>query len=181
MKINLIAAMDQQRGIGKNNRLLFRISEDLKRFKELTTGHPVIMGRKTYESIGRVLPNRTNIIVTRDPSFKVAGAIIAHSLEEAIAFANRHSGKAQPHPESKEDAGQASMTEDKHEVFIIGGGQIYAQAIDMADKLYLTIVEGDFGADTFFPDYSAFTKVIKKEERESEGYKYTFLELEKEG
>lgn len=148
--------MDEKRGIGKNNQLLFKISEDLKRFKELTTGHPVIMGRKTYESIGRLLPNRTNIIITHNSSFIIQGALIAGSLEEGIELSKKSGGRK--------------------EIFIIGGGQIFAQAIGIADKLYLTLVNGEYDADTFFPDFSAF-KVVKREDRESEGYKYKFLEL----
>lgn len=159
MRISIVAAIDEKRGLGKNNDLLFRIPEDLKRFRESTDGHPIIMGRKTFESIGRVLPNRTNIIITRDKNFKAAGTIVAHSLEEALLFAQGKPGN--------------------EEVFIIGGGQIFAQALPLVQKLYLTLVEGDYGADTFFPDYSEFKKVVSKQSRESEGFKYRFLELER--
>lgn len=158
-KLCIVAAIDEKRGLGKNNDLLFRIPEDLKRFRQLTAGKPVIMGRKTFESIGRVLPNRTNIIITRDKNYKAAGTIVAHSLEEALR--------------------QAQGKPGKDEVFIIGGGQIFAQALPLVDKLYLTLVEGDYGADTFFPDYSEFKKVVHKQTGESSGYKYTFLDLER--
>ncbi len=151
--------MDEKRGIGKNNGLMWHIPGELPRFKQITMGHPVIMGRKTFESIGRVLPGRTNIIITQNPNFKAQSCQIVGSLDEAF----RH---AQGEPGSEE-------------VFIIGGGQIYQQAIDKADRLYLTLVEGDFGADTFFPDYSNFTKVISEEDREDSGYKYKFLTLER--
>lgn len=156
--ISIIAAMDEKRGIGKDNKLPWHIPEDLKRFRALTSGHPVIMGRKTFESIGRLLPKRTNVIVTKDPSYKVDGAIVVHSLQEALDIAKQ---------------------KEQNEVFIIGGGQIFQQALPLADKLYLTIVKGSFPADTFFPDYSAFKKVVAEEKRESGGYWYTCLELER--
>lgn len=155
--ISIIAAMDEKRGIGKNNQLLFKIPEDFKRMKQLTTGHPIIMGRKTFESIGRALPNRTNIIITRDQNYKVDGAVIVHSLEEAIE-------KAKESPGSEE-------------IFIFGGAQIFEQALPIVDRLYLTVVKGDFNADAFFPDYSMFKKIIHKEEHESNGYRFTFIDL----
>lgn len=158
-KVCIVAALDEKRGIGKNNDLLFRISEDLKRFRELTNGQPIIMGRKTFESIGRVLPNRTNIIVTRDKNFKAAGTIVVHSLKEALR--------------------QAQGKPGNEEIFIIGGGQIFAQALPLVQKLYLTLVEGDYTADTFFPDYSEFKKIVRKQSGESGSYKYTFLDLER--
>ena len=156
--ISIIAAIGQNRELGKDNKLLFHIPKDLKRFKKITFGHPVIMGRKTFESLGKPLPKRTNIIITRNRNYKAKGCIICHSLINAIEIAQKKS---------------------KNEVFIIGGGQIYKQAIKLADKLYLTIVKGEFEADTYFPDYSQFKKVIKEEKKESKGYKYMFLELVK--
>lgn len=165
MRISVVAAIDEKRGLGKNNDLLFRIPEDLKRFRQLTAGKSVIMGRKTFESIGRPLPNRTNIIITRDKNFKAEGTIIAHSLEEALRQATAVSS--------------AESAQGLQEIFIIGGGQIFEQALSLVDKLYLTLVEGDYGADTFFPDYSEFKKVVHKQMRESSGYKYTFLDLER--
>lgn len=157
--ISIIVAMDEKRGIGKNGGIPWHIPEDLKRFKAITSGHPVIMGRKTFESIGHPLPNRTNIVVTRDKKKTISGTIMANSLEEAIRLAQGKPGS--------------------DEISIIGGGQIYAQAIRLADKLYLTIVEGTYDADTFFPDYSAFTKEVSRESHESDGYKYTFLDLQR--
>ena len=159
VKLSIIAAIGDNKALGKDNKLIFRISEDLKRFKEITSGHPIIMGRKTFESIGRPLPNRTNIIVTRDKDFKVDGCEVAHSVEEAVEVAKK--------------------VEDI-EIFIIGGGQIYKQSITFADKLYLTIVEGEPEADTYFPDYAEFKKIILEESHETDGLKYKFLELEKE-
>ncbi|HSX40020.1 MAG TPA: dihydrofolate reductase [Candidatus Saccharimonadales bacterium] len=158
-KISIVAAMDEKRGIGKNNDLLFRIPQDFKRMQLLTTGHPIIMGRKTFESIGRVLPKRTNIIITRDAGYKVEGAVLAHSLEQALELAKKSPGS--------------------DEIFIFGGGQIFEQALPFVDKLYLTIVEGDFGADTFFPDYSIFRKKLKEEKHQEGQYSFTFLDLEK--
>lgn len=160
-KISIIAAIGRNRELGKDNKLLWNIPKDLKRFKKITFGHTVIMGRKTFESIGYPLPNRTNIIITRDTKYKIPdtkNVVITQSLEEAIAL-----GKKIEHKE----------------LFIIGGGQIYQQAIKFADKLYLTIVEGEYEADTFFPDYSMFTKKVFEEEKESDGYKYRFVELER--
>lgn len=159
-RVNLIAALSENNALGKDNKLIFKIPEDLKRFKEITSGHPIIMGRKTYESIGYPLPNRTNIIVTRDKSYKAEGCEVVHSLNEAIEVAKRNPPVG-------------------GEIFVIGGGQIYKEAIGIADKLYLTIVEGKYDADTFFPDYSDFKKVIHSESHESAGYKYKFLDLEK--
>jgi len=160
-RVSIIVAIDDKRGIGKNNDLLFKISEDFKRMKTLTNGHPLIMGRRTFESIGRVLPNRTNIIVTRDSRFQFEGTVVVNSLEEGLEKAQKASGS--------------------EEVFIFGGGQIFKEALEkgLIDRLYLTIVKGNYEADTFFPDYSAFTKVIEKEEHKEDGYQYSFVTLEK--
>lgn len=159
-KISIIVATTKDRLIGntKTNDLLWHIPEELKRFKQITIGHPIIMGRKTFESIGRVLPHRTNIIITRDTNFLVPQAVVVHSLDEAI---------------------QRAATIDANEVFIIGGGQIFEQALPLTDKLYLTIVEGNFRGDVYFPDYSIFNKIIFQQKQESDGYRYTFYELEK--
>jgi dihydrofolate reductase len=157
--ISVICAITQNRAIGKNNQLLWHIPEDFKHFKETTSGHPIIMGQRTYESIGRPLPNRTNIIITDDQSYQVEGCVIAHSIDEAIE--------------------KASVV-DQEEIFFIGGGMIYRQAVPIADKLYLTIVEGEFEADTFFPEYAEFTKTVSERESCDEKYKYKFVELVRE-
>ncbi|MDO8496986.1 MAG: dihydrofolate reductase, partial [bacterium] len=115
--------------------------------------------RKTYESIGRPLPKRTNIIVTRDINFKADGCVIVHSLEEGI---------------------EVGKTDEKEELFIIGGAQIYTQGLQYADRLYLTLVEGEFDADAFFPGHPEFTKVVSEEKGEENGFRYTFVTLEKE-
>lgn len=155
--LSIIAVIGKNRELGKDEKLLWHIPGDLPRFKKLTMGHPVIMGRKTFESIGRPLPGRTNIVITRDPSYTSEGAIITSSLDEAI-----EKGKAVPGAE---------------EIFVIGGGQIFAQVIDKTDKLYLTVVDETADADTFFPDYSRFTNVISKEANEGEGHRYTYYVL----
>ena len=158
MKISIICAMDEKRGIGKDNKLLWDIPADLKRFRAITSGHPIIMGRKTFESIGRVLPNRTNIIVTHNSSFIIPNSITVSSLEDAFEKAKSKQGS--------------------EEVFVIGGGQVFQQALPLASRLYLTIVDGDFEADTFFPDYSMFIKKIFEESHVEGKYRYTFVDLE---
>lgn len=165
--INIIAAIGQNRELGNNNGLLWHLPEDLKRFKELTNGHPVIMGRKTFESIPakfRPLPNRTNIVVTRNLDLALPKDVLAAlSLEEAIVLAKTAPGN--------------------DEIFIIGGGQIYTEALanNLADRLYLTLVEKSFPeADVFFPDYqNIFTKQTSRENKESEAFRFAFLTLEK--
>src|SRR3989344_3880057 len=146
--ISIIAAVGRNnRAIGKAGALLWRISDDLKRFKVLTAGHTVIMGRKTFDSIGKALPNRTNIVITRNPYFKADGVIVVKSLEEAIQ-------------KSLDSQNLARDTDNKNsEVFIIGGGEIYRQALQFCEKLLLTEVESDAEGDTFFPDWrNDFTK-----------------------
>lgn len=154
--VSIIAAIGENRELGKDNKLLWHIPADFTRFKEITFGRPIIMGRKTYESIGKPLPGRTNIIITRDNNYQQEGCLVTHSLKEAIS---------------------AAKNKDEKEIFIIGGGQIYQQAIGIADKLYLTIVKGSFDADTFFPDYSRFKKIVFQKEGQFNQYNYTFLEL----
>ena len=164
--ISIIAAIDSKRGLGKNNDLLFKIPEDFKRMQKITMGHPIIMGRRTFESIGRILPGRTNIIITRDPKFNLAfqglalEGYLASSLEEAIEIAKKSPGS--------------------EEIIIFGGGQIFTEAVekDLVDILHLTVVEGDYKADTFFPDYSKY-KEIKREEISDKNYKFSFLTLMK--
>lgn len=161
--ISIIAAISENRVIGNNNKLLWHIPEDFARFKKITSGHLVIMGRKTYESIGKPLPDRINIIITHDENYKTEGCLVVHSLEKAIKLA-----KEMP-------AGAEAMAGE--EIFIIGGGQIYQQAIKLADKLYLTVIKKDFTGDTYFPDYSRFKKIIYKKDGKSGTLEYTFLEL----
>jgi dihydrofolate reductase len=133
MRISLLVAMDENRGIGIENRLPWHLSTDLKRFKTLTMGHCLIMGRKTYESIGRPLAGRTMIVITRNPAYRTNGCLIAHSVEEALNLA--------------ENSGES-------EVFVIGGGEIFLQTVDLADRIYLTLVKSQVIADTSFPEIS---------------------------
>jgi dihydrofolate reductase len=154
--VSIIAGIGKNRELGVENKLLWNIPEDMQWFREKTKGHPVIMGRKTHESIGRLLPNRPNLIITRDATYTSAGAIITSSLEEAIEKAKQM---------------------DEKEIFIIGGASVYAQAITIANKLYLTVVDHTFEADAFFPEYSRFKTVAYKKESHDENFRYTFYEL----
>jgi len=160
-KISLIAAIGKDRELGRGNKLLFDIPEDMKLFREKTSGHVVIMGRKTYESIGRPLPKRTNIIISRDKNYEVPeGVIKTTSMEEAIELA------------------KTVEKGERGEVFVIGGAQIYALAMPFADKLYLTVVNKTVkDADAFFPDYSEFTKVLFERHSRDKNYSYTFVDL----
>ena len=175
-KISIVVAVTKKdAAIGNGGKLLVHISDDLKRFKALTLGHPVIMGRKTYESIGHPLPERTNIVITRNPDFKAAGVIVAPSVEEAI-----ERGREVSRSDLKSE--ERSDLKDSDEIFIIGGGEIYKQGLPYTDKLYLTIVDSDAQGDVFFPDWRKdFTKEVFREERidEKTGLKYTWIDLER--
>lgn len=159
--------MDEQRGIGKDGKIPWQIPEDMARFKQLTTGHPVIMGRVTWDSIPRKfrpLPERPNFVVTRDSSLSVPGVSVAHSIDEAILFASQV---------------------DREKIYVMGGAQIYAHTLPLADKLQLTVVAGDYGGDTFFPDPSNFGRITQVEPGESDwlisikGPKYRFVTIER--
>ncbi len=155
--IRIIVAMSKNRVIGNNNQLIWKLSSDLKRFKELTTGNSVVMGRKTFESIGKPLPNRRNIIITRNNNYVAEGCDIVSSLEEALLLTNNN-------------------------CFIIGGGEIYKQSLDLADKIYLTLVHKEFEGDTQFPELDKkWAKISRKdfEADEKNEYKYSFIEYEK--
>ena len=157
--ISIIVAIAENYVIGDKNALLWNIKEDMRRFRTTTTGHPVIMGRKTFESIGRPLPKRTNVVITRgDATFE--GCEMAHSLEEAIA-----------------------MFPADEEVFIIGGAQIYKQALPLVDKLYLTIVHRDYEGDTSFPsiDFSQWREVAREDFEQGEEYDgaFSFIDYER--
>jgi len=157
--ISIIVAHSRNMAIGKANTIVWRLPDDLRRFKELTTSHPIIMGRKTCQSIGRALPDRTNIVITRDVSLNIPGCVIVHSLAEAIRRAEKL---------------------DQAEIFIIGGAEIYKQALPLADRLYVTAVDIDVDGDAFFPEYQkTFTKKISEESGEFEGLKYSFKILER--
>jgi len=161
VKINLIAAIGENRELGKDGRLLWHIPEDLKRFRKLTEGNIVFMGRKTFASIGKKLPGRVNIIISRQKNLAIGGCLVFDSLTAGLAVAKKISQKK------------------NKEIFIIGGESIYRQTINWADRLYLTIVGGKFAADVYFPDYSAFTKVVSEKRLTTIKYRLTYLELEK--
>jgi dihydrofolate reductase len=129
MILSIVVATGKNGEIGKDNRLLWHLPADLKYFKNLTTGHPIIMGRHTFESIGRALPNRRNIIITRQNEYQAEGVDIVHSLEEAIALVN-----------------------DQAEVMVIGGADVYQQALPKANRIYITRVDIEPEADRFFPE-----------------------------
>jgi dihydrofolate reductase len=164
--ISVVVAVgrDQQHNhvIGKDNKLLWHIPDDLKRFKEITLGHPVVMGRKTFESIlaelGRPLPGRTNIVVTRDAQWNHPGVEVYHSLQAAFDRA-------------------AALDQD--EIFIGGGTQLYTEAFPQIDRIYLTIIDAEAEGDAFFPDYAEFKEVSQREEREWNGLHYTWVTLER--
>ena len=150
--ITLIVAMGKNREIGKENQLLWHLPKDLKHFKELTSGYPIIMGRKTYESIGKPLPNRTNIVISRKNDWFEEGILIVGSIKEAVKFAKKID----------------------EEVFIIGGGNIYEQTIDLADKLEVTLVDAVLDADTFFPKINEKIWQKTNEERHQKDKKNEF-------
>jgi dihydrofolate reductase len=153
--ISMICAIGKNREIGFQNKLLWDIPEDMAHFKTITSGHTVIMGDKTYQSIGRPLPNRKNIVVTLNKDLQAPGCEVRFDLEKVL----------QEYKKSAE------------EVFVIGGGMIYKLSLPMADKLYLTLVDDAPEADTFFPDYSEFKQTIKEEEIDNGKYKFKFVEL----
>lgn len=145
--INIIVSVSENWVIGKNNKLLWRLNSDLKRFKELTTGHPVIMGQKTFESLPNgALPNRTNIVLTDDINFSAPNVIIAYNIDDALNIAEGYCG-------------------DSDDVFIIGGGMIYKQFLDIADFVYLTTVHTIIDGDTTFPKLDDNWKLISEEFR----------------
>ena len=165
----IVAGMGRNtRAIGIKNGLIWHVPEDLKRFKALTLGHPIIMGRKTFQSIGRVLPGRTNIVITREPTFQVDGVVVVHSLTNAIEKASEEIASSSPRNDGKTD-----------EIFIIGGAQIYEQALPLTDKLYLTVIDNEIDGDVFFPDYSDFSQIVSDLRGEPGEFSYRFLELEK--
>lgn len=157
MKISIIVVIGNNREIGCNNQLLWDIPKDMARFKRITTDHAVIMGDRTFESIGKALPKRTNIVISLNKDYQAPGCIVAHSIKEAVA--------------------KAKAASKKEEIFIIGGGTIYKLFLPITDKLYLTVVDDNPKADTFFPEYNDFKNQIFSEAHEDKGLKFTFLEL----
>lgn len=164
-RLALIAAMTRNRVIGRHNSLPWRLPADMRRFRELTTGHPVLMGRKTFESLGRPLPNRTNIVMTSDSSYAPQGCLIAHSLDQGLNMGNAH------------------LSQDNPEIFIIGGENLYTQALAHADRLYLTQIETQIDGDAWFPKFEQEAwEVVARETRladEKNLYDCVFLTLER--
>ncbi|MDG4656347.1 dihydrofolate reductase [Ectobacillus antri] len=156
--ISLIAAMDRNRLIGTNNELPWRLPADLAYFKRVTMGHPVIMGRKTYESIGRPLPGRENIIVTRNPAYKAEGCVVVHSLDELLTrFASS----------------------DK-EAFVIGGAELYKEALSVGNRLYITHIEDEFSGDAWFPCIDDWQEISRepgiRDEKNPHAYYFSIYE-----
>ncbi|WP_129713738.1 dihydrofolate reductase [Pedobacter sp. SYP-B3415] len=155
--VSLIVAMAENRAIGKDNQMLWHLPEDLRHFKKITAQHPVIMGRKTFESIGRALPLRKNIVISRNPHLDIQGVELMNSLDTAIRLA-----------------------EGADEIFVIGGAEIYKQALPLADKLYLTTVHSSFEGDAYFPevDFSEWEKTGEErhEKDEKHAFAFTFSE-----
>ncbi len=160
MIVNLIVAIDEKNGIGKDNKLPWHLPADLKHFKTLTTGHSILMGRKTFDSIGKALPNRRNIVISRQQDLIVEGAEVVQSLQDAF-----------------------KLCVDEKEVFVIGGAQIFEQSLPFADILYLTVIHHNFDADTFFPEIEKNTWIkessIRHEADDKNIYSYTFIKYRK--
>jgi len=154
--ISIIVAIGKNRVIGKDNQLIWHLPADLKRFKQITMGHSMIMGRKTFESIGKALPGRTTVIVTRDKNYKQVNCLVANSTEQAIEICKNDS-----------------------EIFIVGGAQIFEKAIALTDKIYLTQIHESFDGDVFFPALNEDEwKIISQEDHtadEKNKYDYSFI------
>lgn len=156
MKCYLIAAMAENRVIGRDNRLPWHLPDDLQHFKRLTTGHPVVMGRKTFASVGKPLPKRENVILTRNKEFSAPGIVVCHNAEEVAA---RYPGET--------------------EVFVCGGEEIYRLFLDRADRIYLTVIHQSFDGDARFPEFD-LTRFPEIEARRVEApIPHTFLTLER--
>lgn len=160
--VSMIVAVGENREMGKDNDLPWgrALSTDMKRFRDKIREHTIISGRRTFESMGaKPLPNRVNIIISREPDYRPEGVIVVDSIEKAIEEAKKHE------PQSGE-------------IFVIGGGKIFELALPYADKLYLTLIHAKFpDADTFFPDYSEFKKEVYRQSVSENGYTYEFIDL----
>jgi dihydrofolate reductase len=157
--ITIVVAIASNNAIGKNNQLLWHLPKDLKHFKEITSGHTVIMGRKTFDSVGKPLPRRRNIVVTRQ-NIQIEGCEVVNSVEAGLALCN-----------------------DDEEVMIIGGAEIYKQCMPIANRIYLTVVHQSFDADTFFPeiDYGMWAAIARENHQidEKHAFAYSFVTLER--
>lgn len=158
--ISIIVAVAKNGVIGDKNALLWHLREDMIHFRTTTSGHPVVMGRKTFDSIGRPLPKRTNVVITRDINLTIEGCTVVHSLEEAVA-----------------------LFDPSEEVFIIGGAQIYRQAMPLADRIYLTVIDKPYEGDTSFPeiDYSVWRECSREDFARGEEFEhpFSFITLER--
>ncbi|MDH3413257.1 MAG: dihydrofolate reductase [Gammaproteobacteria bacterium] len=159
MTVSLIVAMAQNRVIGRNNALPWRLSPDLKRFRRITMGHPIVMGRKTYESIGRPLDGRKNIVISRNPDFRPDGVTVASSIDQALALAS------------------------DNEIMIIGGADIYKQTLPRADRIHFTLIHESFDGDAYFPEINSNEwKETTREDIEpgvDAAFGYSFVTLER--
>jgi dihydrofolate reductase len=165
VKLAIIAAMTESRVIGIDNRLPWRLPEDLKRFKALTMGHPVLMGRHTFESIGKPLPGRTNIVLSRDRTLAERGVQVAANLDQALAAC-------------------AALAPKPEIAFVIGGAARFAEALPKADRLHLTIIHKEFAGDTRFPDYRLEPdfEVVRRESgvsRDDPTLRFTFIDADR--
>ncbi len=162
MKLSIIVAMASNRAIGLNNQIPWRLPADLKHFKAITMGKPVIMGRLTFESIGKPLPGRTNIIISRTPGYRQCGCVVVSTVDNALCVASRQSS----------------------EVFVIGGAALYEALLPRADCVYLTMIHKDFSGDTFFPELdSEQWREVAREDVDNDPqsmFGYSFLQLEKQ-
>jgi dihydrofolate reductase len=158
--LNIIAVIGKNKELGCDNKLLWNLPEDMKRFKRLTFGNVVIMGRKTFESIGSALPGRENIVISRNKNYKANKIKTVTSIEEAINLAEKKY--------------------KNKEIFIIGGASVYKESLPSADRLYLTLIDDSPEADTYFPEYEdIFKNKIVKEKGIDNGFEYVFLEINK--
>lgn len=159
--ISFIVAMDKNRVIGKNNQLPWHLPEDLKFFKRTTMGHPIIMGRKTHESIGKPLPGRTNIVITRNQDYRSEGCLIFHTLNELLDYEKKQ----------------------KEELFLIGGAELFQAAFPYANRLYITKIDHEFNGDTFFPEFNETNWIMISQEKgmkdEKNPYDYSFVTYER--
>lgn len=157
-RLSIIAAMAKNRVIGIDNTLPWRLPEDLMHFKALTIGHHILMGRKTFDSLGRPLPGRTSVVITRSKNLQLPGCIVANSIEDAIAACNQDS-----------------------EIFIIGGAELYLQALDFADRIYLTEIQAEFEGDALFPEFDGglWQESERRPGNSGNGLEYDFVIYDK--
>ena len=160
MRLSIVVAMDSNRLIGKDNGLPWHLPADLAFFKKLTTGNTILMGRKTFDSIGRPLPNRRNIVITRNADIEITGCEVVNSIEKAL-----------------------SLVQSETEVMVIGGAKLYQQILPIADRLYITQIEGEFDGDAYFPSYNeaewSQISIDSREPDENNHHKYHFITFDR--